>query len=158
MEGGGRRKRCPGKDMIEQDSIRLLRECDAGAKMGVASLKDVIGYVHDTRLKQLLQDSRDEHSALSGELQQRLARFGDEGMDPNPIAKTMAEVKTGVKLAFQPSDQTVAALMTDGCNMGIKSLNQYLNEYAAAEEYAKDLAKRLIQMERTLADNLQEYL
>ena len=31
--------------MIEQDTIRLLRECDAGIKMGVSSIDDVFDYV-----------------------------------------------------------------------------------------------------------------
>lgn len=31
--------------MIEQDTIRLLRECDAGIKMGVSSIDEVLEYV-----------------------------------------------------------------------------------------------------------------
>ena len=30
--------------MIESDTIKLLRECDAGIKMGVASIEDVLDY------------------------------------------------------------------------------------------------------------------
>ena len=30
--------------MIESDTIKLLRECDAGIKMGVASIDDVLDY------------------------------------------------------------------------------------------------------------------
>ena len=48
--------------------------------------------------------------------------------------------------------------MTDGCNMGVKSLNRYLNEYQAADERAKDAAKKLIHMEQTLAEDLRSYL
>ena len=33
--------------MIESDTIKLLRECDAGIKMGVASIDDVLDYVND---------------------------------------------------------------------------------------------------------------
>ena len=33
--------------MIEQDTIKLLRECDAGIKMGVSSIDDVLDYVDD---------------------------------------------------------------------------------------------------------------
>ena len=29
--------------MIEQDTIKLLRECDAGIKMGVGSIDEVLG-------------------------------------------------------------------------------------------------------------------
>ena len=28
--------------MIEKDTVRLLRECDAGVKMGVSSIDDVV--------------------------------------------------------------------------------------------------------------------
>ena len=37
--------------MVEQDTIKLLRECDAGVKMGVSSIDDVIGYVKDEKFK-----------------------------------------------------------------------------------------------------------
>ena len=32
--------------MIEEDTIRLLRECDAGIQMGVSSIDDVVDHVH----------------------------------------------------------------------------------------------------------------
>ena len=32
--------------MIEKDTIRLLRECDAGIKMGVASIDEVLDNVN----------------------------------------------------------------------------------------------------------------
>ena len=31
--------------MIEQDTVKLLRECDAGVKMGISSIDDVLKYV-----------------------------------------------------------------------------------------------------------------
>ena len=50
----------------------------------------------------------------------------------------------------KPTDSTIAGLMTDGCNMGVKSLSKYLNQYKAADESAKDLCKRLIAIEEQL--------
>ena len=32
--------------MVEQDTIKLLRECDAGVKMGISSIDDVLKYVN----------------------------------------------------------------------------------------------------------------
>jgi len=40
--------------MIEKDTIKLLRECDAGVKMGVSSINDVLGYVTTVTLKNAL--------------------------------------------------------------------------------------------------------
>ena len=42
--------------------------------------------------------------------------------------------------------------------MGVKSLNKYLNEYAAASEEAKDITKKLINMEEGLAVKIRKYL
>ncbi len=144
--------------MIEQDTIKLLRECDAGVKMGVASINDVLEYVHNDTLKQILSQCRREHEILSGELETLLAKYHDEGKDPNPMAKGMSWMKTNVKLAMKESDKTIADLMTDGCNMGVKSLNKYLHQYKAADEVSKDIAKRLIHLEEQLAIDIREYL
>ena len=144
--------------MIEQDTVRLLRECDAGAKMGVDSLNDVIDRVQDGRLKQALTQSREEHEALSGEIRGELDRFKDEGKDPAPMASAMSWLKTKAELAMDGSDATVADLMTDGCNMGVKSLSKYLNQYKAADEKSKNLAKRLVTEEEHLAQQIRPFL
>ncbi len=144
--------------MIEQDTIKLLRECDAGVKMGASSLRDVLPYVHSEQLKRLLSDCRAKHDALDGELQGLLDRYGDEGKAPNPISQKMAEMGTKMKLGMNDSDRTVADLMTDGCNMGVKSLSRYLNRYAAADEASKGIAGRLIALEAQLAVDMRGFL
>ena len=144
--------------MIEKDTVRLLRECDAGVKMGTASIDDVLEYVTSDKLKKRLTECKKEHNQLENEIEQALDRFGDEGKNPNPIAKGMSWMKTNVKLATNQCDATIADLMTDGCNMGVKSLNKYLNEYGAADEKSKDIAKRLINLEEKLAVDIRSYL
>ena len=144
--------------MVEQDTVKLLRECDAGIKMGVSSIKDVLGYVHAEGLKKRLEECKTEHEALDKELQVLLDRYHDEGKEPNPMAKGMSWVKTNVKLAMDESDATIADLMTDGCNMGVKSLHKYLNQYKAADEASKDITKRLIDLEEKLTLDIRRYL
>ena len=144
--------------MIESDTVKLLRECDAGVKMGISSIKDVLDAVRAPELKRMLEDCREAHLHLNKEIEAALERFGDEGKSPNPVAKGMSALKTGVKLALEESDHTVAELMTDGCNMGVKSLSRYLNQYKAADEAAKDVCKRLIAEEERLAVHLRGYL
>ena len=144
--------------MIEQDTIKLLRECDAGIKMGVSSIEDVLDHVKNKDLRTHLTRCRDEHNALKSEIQKELDRFHDDGKDPIPIAKGMSWIKTNVKLGMDDSDKVVADLLTDGCNMGVKSLRKYLNQYEAADEKAKDITKRLIQLEEKLTAQLREYL
>lgn len=144
--------------MIEQDTIKLLRECDAGVKMGVSSIDDVIDKVKDAKMKKLLSDCKEKHEELRGEIEELLSRYHDEGKDPNPIAKGMSYFKTNMKLGMDWSDNTIADLMTDGCNMGVKTLCRYLNEYGAADEVSKDITKRLIKLEEGLSYDMRDYL
>jgi len=144
--------------MVEQDTIKLLRECDAGIKMGVTSIHDVYEHIHSQELRNILNASKDEHDELDKELQELLGQYHDEGKDPNPMAKGMSWMKTTMKLGMDDSDNTIADLMTDGCDMGIKSLNRYLNQYKAADEVSKDICKRLIKLEEKLRKQMQEYL
>ena len=144
--------------MIERDTIKLLRECGAGVKMGASSLHDVLQHGRSEKLKQLLSDCRKEHDQLDSEIQGLLDRYRDEGKEPNPIAAKMAEMKTKMDLTVHDSDETIADLMTDGCNMGVKSLSRYLNQYKAADEVSKDIAKRLIALEARLAADIRGFL
>lgn len=144
--------------MIEQDTIKLLRECDAGVKMGVSSIDDVLDKVSGDSLKRYLTQCKDEHEELETEINGLLSKYHDEGKEPNPIAKGMSWIKTNMKMSMDDSDKTIADLMTDGCNMGVKSLNQYLNKYKAADEVSKDVAKRLINLEQRLATDIRSFL
>lgn len=144
--------------MVEQDTIRLLRECDAGVKMGVASIDDVLEYVSDSDFKKLLIRCKDEHIELNDKVQELLDKYHDDGKDPNPMAKGMSWMKTNMKLVMHESDATIADLMTDGCNMGVKSLHKYLNQYKAADEKSKDIAKKLINIEEKLTVDIRGYL
>ena len=130
--------------MIEQDTIKLLRECDAGVKMGVSSIEEVVDHVGNKDFRKKLVDCKSEHEKLDREIQEQLDNFHDDGKEPAAMAKGMSWIKTNVMLAVNESDHTVADLMTDGCNMGVKSLNKYLNKYEAADEVSKDITKRLI--------------
>lgn len=144
--------------MIEQDTIKLLRECDAGIKMGIASIDDVLEHVKDKELYDKLAKCKDEHEQLQSHVQELLGKYQDEGKNPNPIAKSMSWMKTNVKMGMEAADSTIADLMTDGCNMGVKSLNRYLNQYKAADEASKDIAKKLIKLEDQLAVDIRKYL
>ena len=144
--------------MIEQDTVRLLRECDAGLRMGIDSIEEVLEYIEDNGFKQRLEKCRSEHVKLENDIEVLLDKYHDEGKKPDPIAKGMSWIKTNTKLAMDGSDSMIADLMTDGCNMGVKSLTKYLNNYKAADESSKDIAKKLINIEEQLTEDIKQYL
>jgi hypothetical protein len=140
------------------DTIELLKQCNFGVKMGVSSIDEVLDYVKDDKLKDILNRSKNKHSVLGNETHTMLNQYHEECKEPNPMAKAMSWMKTNFKISNSHTDSTIADLMVDGCNMGTKSLYKYLNEYSNAEEKAKDIAKRLINVEEKLIVDLRSYL
>lgn len=147
-----------GGFVMENETISLLKECDAGTKMAVASIDEVLDKVVNSDLKALLTESREHHEKYGNDLHSLLIKYQSEEKDPNPMAKGMSWLKTNLKLTMETSSATIADLLTDGCNMGIKSLFRYLNQYATADDSAKDICKRLITIEQELRKDLRDYL
>ena len=144
--------------MANTDTIKLLKECDAGSKMAVTSIDDVVEKIRDSSMKSLLQESKKHHEKLGNEIHSLLNQYGKSEKDPNPMAKGMSWMKTNVKMTMDDSDATVADLITDGCNMGVKSLHKYLNQYKDADHTSKDICNRLISIEEELNQGLRKYL
>lgn len=143
---------------IENDTIELLKECNAGVKTAVTSIDEVFDTVDDPKLMKILSDSKEYHEKLGDETHVLLERYHDREKDPNPMAKAMSWMKINMKLLQKPTNHEVADLITDGCNMGTKSLTKYLNQYKAASEEVKDIAKRLIAHEEGLIQDIREFL
>lgn len=144
--------------MENKDTIYLLKECDAGSKMAVASIDDMLDKVQKEELKKLLTESREHHEKLGNDLHALLMEYKSEEKDPNVMAKSMSHLKTSMKLSMDECDATIADLITDGCNMGIKSLYKYLNQYPAADHKARELCMRLIGIEQELRKEMRRYL
>ncbi len=144
--------------MENRDSVHLLKECDSGVKMAITSVDDVIDDVENQRLRQLLLESREHHEKLKNEIHELLDQYGSEEKDPGAMATIMSWVKTNSKLAMNHDDTVIADLMTEGCNMGVKSLHKYLHQYPTANHQVKDICSRLIDIEETLREKLADYL
>jgi hypothetical protein len=144
--------------MANNDTVYLLKECDAGSKMAVSSIDDMLDKVRDSNLKKLLTESREHHEKLGNDLHSILNQYKSEEKEPNIMAKGMSYLKTNMKLSMDECDATIADLITDGCNMGIKSLYKYLNQYSDADPKAKELCMRLIRIEQELRKDMRNYL
>ena len=143
---------------MSNDTIKLLRECNAGIKMGISSLDDVMDSVENKSLKSILCNSREIHTRLDQETKQYLSKYNDGGKEPAAMAKVMSKIKTEFKTMGEDNDPNIADLITDGCNMGIKSLYRYLNQYPAAEDEIRNLVYRIIETEEALRAELRNYL
>ena len=143
---------------MSNDTVKLLRECNAGCKSATNSMEQVLRYLDNEDLKNLIDEYNDKHIKLGDECHQMLNELDEEEKDPDKMAKTFSWISTEVKLMMDGNSQKIAELMIDGCNMGIKSLSKYINQYKNASKKSVDLAKRLIKIEQEFMNELLKYL
>ena len=143
---------------MSNDTVKLLRECNAGCKSATNSMEQVLRYLDNEDLKNLIDEYNDKHIKLGDECHQMLNELDEEEKDPDKMAKTFSWISTEVKLMMNDNSQKIAELMIDGCNMGIKSLSKYINQYKNASNESVDLAKRLIKIEQEFMNELLKYL
>lgn len=144
--------------MQDTDTVKLLRECDAGTKMAISSIDEVLDRVFNIQMKQSLIDSKAHHEKIESNIRSKLQNYKSEEKEPSPLAKGMSWMKTNMKISIDGSDATIADLITDGCDMGIKSLNRYLNQYKGANSAAKQICTELVSAEELLEKDMRKYL
>lgn len=143
---------------MQTDTVKLLRECDSGAKTAVNSITEMLDKIKSPELLAVLTKSLKTHQGLQTEIGEYINEIGAETKDPPLMAKAMSWVKTNIKMLEHNEDSTIAGLVLDGCNMGIKQLCGYVNEYKEADERSQRLAKKLIKEEEQLIEELKKYL
>ncbi|MDI9477775.1 MAG: hypothetical protein QM345_03405 [Bacillota bacterium] len=143
---------------MSNDTVKLLRECNAGCKSATNSMEQVLRYLDNEDLKILIDEYNDKHIKLGDKCHQMLNELDEEEKDPDKMAKTFSWISTEVKLMMNDNSQKIAELMIDGCNLGIKSLSKYINQYKNASNESVDLAKRLIKIEQEFMNELLKYL
>lgn len=146
------------ENIMNQDTVKLLRECNAGIKMGENAIKKVLPKVKNRELKKTLEVCKDTHAELGDRTHSILLEGGEDTKPPHAIASAMSDAKISIKMMMNPTDGEVASLMTDGCNMGIKSLSKYLNKYKGADSRSRQIAKELIASEEYLNLGVREFL
>ncbi|NLP35099.1 MAG: hypothetical protein GX359_07890 [Clostridiales bacterium] len=143
---------------MNEDTIKLLKEVNSGCKSGTNSMEQVMPIVKDEQLKAIIKKYNDIHIKLGDECHALLNKVDKDEKDPSAMAKAMSWISTEMKLMINDDANRVAELMVDGCNMGIKSLSQYINKYKAATPESIDLARRLVRIEQDFMNELLPYL
>ena len=146
------------KKDVSQDTIELLKECDAGCKMAMDSMEQIGRFVTDDQLKTVIQKYNNDHIKMEEDIHRMLNNHGAEGQEPNPMAKVSSWMQSQVKMMIKGDSKQAASLLTDGCNMGVKSLCEYKNSYKAADEKSVAMCEKLCDMETRMAADLQRFL
>ena len=145
-------------ETVNKETVALLKECESGCKMAENSLDQVTPFAKDEKMQTLLKESRKTHEEIGNECHKLLNEYGAPERDPHPTAKVFSWISTEFKLAIDSGNHQIASLMTDGCNMGIKSISEYMNQYPNASSESVTLAKKLIRAEETFMEELRPFL
>lgn len=143
---------------MNEDTIYLLRECNAGCKSATNSMEQVIPHISDEKFRSIIDEYNDQHIKLGDECHQMLNEYKEEEKDPKVTAKAFSWLSTETKLLLDHDTHKIAEIMIDGCHMGIKSVSKYINKYKAASPESMDLAKRLVKMEQEFMNVLLEFI
>lgn len=145
--------------ILNEDTVKLLKECNAGCKSATNSMEQVMPFIKkDHGLHDILMKYNDEHISIGDECHALLNEIHEDEKDPHPAAKVFSWISTEMKLMMDSQPEHIADLLVDGCNMGIKSLSKYLNQYADASKECRTLTCKLIDCEKKFYDELLNYV
>lgn len=143
---------------MNEDTINLLKECNAGCKSGTNSMEQVMPFIENQQLKAIIDKYNDQHIKLGDVCHEMLNAYHEEELDPKVSAKAFSWISTEMKLMINNDTHEIADIMIDGCNMGIKSVSGYINKYKDASKESVNLAKKLVKTEQEFMNELLQYL
>ena len=143
---------------MNNDTIKLLRECNLGCKMAVNSLNQISEYVTNPKFAELVNKSVKDHEQLGDETAKKLAEAGVEEKEPGTMTSAFSWFSTEMKMMMKDTDGEAAKIMIDGCSMGIQSIGEKKNHFKEAEGDAIKIATDLIEIEEKLIKELEAYL
>ena len=71
---------------MDDQTKKLLKECNVGCKMALQSMTQVEDYLEDSELERAVEDYRREHERVEKETSRLLMEAGVSEKDPSPVA------------------------------------------------------------------------
>lgn len=143
---------------VKDDTKKLLEECTKGIKTAVKSIDEVLDEVEDEDMKKLLVKNKEEHDREKSKIKKLVTQYDIEDKELSAMAKAMAWTKINIKVMTDKNDKTIAKLITEGCDMGTRTLYGFINEYKQADKQVRDIAETIINIEEKLRDDLRRFL
>ncbi|MBP3339982.1 MAG: hypothetical protein J6L69_11330 [Lachnospiraceae bacterium] len=142
---------------MDANTIELLKECNKGSKMAIASIEQLLEKIQSTDFAKLVKEYDKEHKEIEAETTKLLKECGEEESEPGVMISTFSYLSTEIKTMVH-DDKKIAKLLMDGCNMGIQSVSKYLNKYTESADDSVKVARKLIKIEQHFMESVKEYL
>ncbi len=143
---------------MNEDTIALLQECNAGCKMGTNSIEQMLPEVKNEKLKEIMEAYDEKNRKIGEDCHELLNEAGHDEKDPSKMAKAFSWFTTEVKLMVNDDMHQITDMLIDGCNMAVKSLAENLNDYKEADTTSINLVRKLIKIEQDFSKELLEFV
>ena len=143
---------------MNEQTMELLKECTSGCTMAVGSINQIMQYVKDDKLSDLLIAYKGKHEKFHKEAALLLDEAGKDEKNPSTIDTVMARFGTEMKLMIKSDNHQIAKLMMDGCNMGIQSICKSINEHPNADKAAVKIAKDIVSVEEDFVKEMEKFM
>lgn len=144
--------------MDQKQTLELYQEILRGAQIGMGSIDELMKKSEDVLFREEMRRTREDYQYIAFEANERIHEIGGE---PKPLSMFMRMNTWGMVSAstlFDTSNEHMSELMLKGIGMADKELSDFQERYVNADERAKDLADRLIQMEDAQRSVYRKYL
>lgn len=143
---------------MNEDSIKLLEECNTGCKMALKSLSQVGSYVMDTELLMLIEKYARKHDVIEVHSSELLIEAGKCDKEPGAMATAFSWITAEVKLLIKDDNHQITSILMNGCNMGIQSISECQHKYPGAEKKIMKLAYELVKCEEDFMKELKAFV
>lgn len=143
---------------MDEQTTKLLKECNSGCKMAINSIDRLKDFVTNPELDKKLAEAKEQHRYLENETSKLLKEAGQEEKEPDRMAAAFSWITTEVKMMIKDDSSQVAKVLMNGCNMGIQSISECMNQCSNASHESKSLAKKLVKCEEQIMEDMKKFL
>ena len=100
--------------------------------------------VSDQELWKDITESYEKHQELDAKIKKTLSAMEEEGKRTGKKWHLPGHgMSTEMRMLAKGGDKEAASIVTDGCNMGIKTICGYKNQYSGASKAVMEIADEL---------------
>lgn len=145
---------------LKTKEAELLEQVYKNVKMGADSIVKLMEKVSDSKFKSDLTDQLNGYESLAAKAKSRLAEFGVEAKEENPVTRFWASIGMTMNTLIDASDSHIAQMVAEGSNMGITDSIKLLRDYenTNVSEFALNLVRDVIKFEENNLERAKRYI
>lgn len=151
-------KSSPSPCSIDTSTKDVLGQISVGCRMAVKSMNQIMEHVEHAKLLKLINKFKMRHEELESDANDLLRKAGETPPELPAAGSAFSWISAEMKLTWNDNVHEAAKLLMDGCNMGIQSLSESLNDFPSASSVSKELASQVISLEEEFLQELKAYL